>query len=580
MAIAHVGSLADGTANRTSTTSITLNFATQVGDLILVAMTNGGADADPATPAGTIVTTGGVSFQKLTSLGGGASTDLNGSVWYGYATGNHNGQTITGSGFTNSAADVVTVLRGTDPSAPFGTPGTALNASGTNSLAALDAGGVAGCWLFLSLHCDDNVASASEAATDPATVTERAEHLSSGGNDTAATSCAAAMTGTGSTGAITWTNTRGAGLYQIAIGVIVKPPPPVVALEGRADEADAARAPVLARVRPLLARADEADDARGSILRAADLAGRADEADAARGDLAITTIVGLDGTAATADAMTLVLPGGEITLDAQGGNTVAGTNGPVSFSHTIGDGGNRMLVVGTGQECAPGTTPVISSVTYDGITMHVAADSGVANFGGTESRGYLFYLLDDELPAAGTYTVSITWASTPSPTRCWGASTSVTGIEQAVPDGVDAHVDGAAVSVMRTTIDAVGSDGWVFDVLGATNNAGTLAADADQVNVLLTVVNNASVFGISTKPEGAVSTTLGWTANATGTMAHALAEWVGGGEESFGVVRAVSGRSGTADAARGDLTVSGVAVVELDGHAASSSGMTVARVPV
>ena len=103
MAISHVGSVADGTANRTTSSTITLNFATAAGDWVFVVATNGGANADPSI-GGTVVSTGGVSFSKVEGLNGGGTTTLTGILWAGKATGNHNTQTVVVSGATNSCA--------------------------------------------------------------------------------------------------------------------------------------------------------------------------------------------------------------------------------------------------------------------------------------------------------------------------------------------------------------------------------------------------------------------------------------------------------------------------------------------
>lgn len=221
MAISVVGSRAGGT-NQTTTCTITLNFVTAAGDILFVAFTNGGADTDPSSITGTTTTTGGLTFARINSLGGGASTDMNGWIGWARASGNHTGQTIIGNGFTNSSAGSVLVLRGCLASGnPYAALNQVLNASGTNTLSAVSAAGVAQCWVMVSLHTDDNIASDTMTATDPAAVTLQVEHLSGGGVDTGAAICADAMTGIGSTGAFAWNNGRGAGLYQVALATIV-----------------------------------------------------------------------------------------------------------------------------------------------------------------------------------------------------------------------------------------------------------------------------------------------------------------------------------------------------------------------
>lgn len=223
MPISHVGSVA-GSGNTTTSETHTINFATAAGDIIIVSCTNGGANANGNTPSGTVVSTGGVVFAALTSLNGGGTTTLTGVIWWGRARGDHNTQTIITDGWTDSGSSNVTVLRGCERMGnPWAATNSALCASGVNSLSALTAAGIGGSWLVLALACDNNIASSAEAATDPGTVTERAEHLTTGGANTANTLCAEAMTGTGSTGTITWTNARGAGIYLVALGAIMLP---------------------------------------------------------------------------------------------------------------------------------------------------------------------------------------------------------------------------------------------------------------------------------------------------------------------------------------------------------------------
>ena len=217
MAISHVGSVA-GAANQTTTCTITLNFATAAGDIVFVAFTNGGADA----LASSITGTAGLTFASVVSTTGAASTDMSGALYWARATGDHNGQTVIGNGFTNSSAGEVTVLRGCKSSGdPFAATNSVLNASGTNTLTAVNASGVAGCWAMLALCTDDNITSTGTVATDPATVTIRGEHLSAGGVDTGALIAAAAMSGAGSTGGFSWSNARGAGIFQIALAAII-----------------------------------------------------------------------------------------------------------------------------------------------------------------------------------------------------------------------------------------------------------------------------------------------------------------------------------------------------------------------
>ena len=244
MAISHVGSIS-GSGNTTTSLTITINVATAAGDIILVSTTNGGSDSSP-TVAGTVVTTGGVaafaSVVEATDTGAGA---LNGKLWWTRAVGNHNTQTVAIAGATDSCAGNVTILRGCVASgSPHRATNTALiDGANADTISAVNANGVPGCWLVLALCCDDNIADSAQAATDPSTITERAEHSSGGGADTNNSIAAAAMSGTGSTGAITWTNARASGIFQIALAAIIAPEGANTPTAGNATATGVAREP-------------------------------------------------------------------------------------------------------------------------------------------------------------------------------------------------------------------------------------------------------------------------------------------------------------------------------------------------
>lgn len=209
------------------TTAPTITFGTtQAGDILFAFFTNGGADADP-TLSGTTITTGGLTWTKKTSVGGGALTDLNGSLWWARATGNHTGQTVIGA-TTNSGSAVGGVIRGA-PSAgdPFDNAITALNASGVNAITGYTPAADE-CLVLLLLGTDDNIASDTYTSTGtPATLLEQQDALSTGGVDTAASLATGSQTSAASLGIISWNNARGAGIYQAVILATVKPLPTI-----------------------------------------------------------------------------------------------------------------------------------------------------------------------------------------------------------------------------------------------------------------------------------------------------------------------------------------------------------------
>jgi len=97
-----------GATNSTTSFSITLP-TTAAGDILILEYVHRGTPA--ATLGGTSITTGGLTWTEKHSQLFATSTFSGRTVWT-RATGNHSGQTITGSGLTNSCAAIVTVYSG------------------------------------------------------------------------------------------------------------------------------------------------------------------------------------------------------------------------------------------------------------------------------------------------------------------------------------------------------------------------------------------------------------------------------------------------------------------------------------
>src|SRR5688572_24130299 len=104
MAIEHVDS---STGASTTTTSFSVSIpVTQAGDIIILEFVHRG------TGNGTI---GGTYSGPAFTLAHSqlfASSAFSGKTYWSRATGDHAGQTVTGSGLTNSCAAIVTVYRG------------------------------------------------------------------------------------------------------------------------------------------------------------------------------------------------------------------------------------------------------------------------------------------------------------------------------------------------------------------------------------------------------------------------------------------------------------------------------------
>jgi hypothetical protein len=205
MAISVAGS-ATHSGNSTTTFSVALP-TTQANDIIILEYTHR-ATAD-ATIGGTY---SGPAFAEKHDQQYATST-FSGKTLWSRASGNHSGQTVTGSGLTNSCAAIVTVYRGCvasgDPLADATIVGEQ-NASGNETQAQITTA-TNGAWVVLVVANSPDVAVTSATCTSPGALTNRAEHLSTGGTDTSICHASAEKASAGATGSFTWAQTDGAG---------------------------------------------------------------------------------------------------------------------------------------------------------------------------------------------------------------------------------------------------------------------------------------------------------------------------------------------------------------------------------
>ena len=212
MAISFISN-ALGATNSTTSFSITLPD-TAAGDIIILEFTHRGTG--DGTIGGTY--TGPAFTLKHSQLY--ASSAFSGKTYYSRATGNHAGETVTGSGLTNSCAAIVTVYRGAlasgDPLADATVVGEE-NASGNETQAQITTA-TNGAYVVLVVVNSPDLAVSTQACTSPGTLPERAERLSTGGTDTSIAHASEAKATAGGTGAFTWAQTNAAsGSWAYAI---------------------------------------------------------------------------------------------------------------------------------------------------------------------------------------------------------------------------------------------------------------------------------------------------------------------------------------------------------------------------
>ena len=227
MAITYVSN-ALGATNSTTSFSITLP-ATEANDIIVLEFTHRG------TGNGTIGGTydGPAFTQKHDQLY--ATSTFSGKTLYSRATGNHSGQTVTGSGLTNSCAAIVTIYRGAvttgDPLADATIVGEQ-NALGDETQAEITTA-TAEAWVVLVVANSPDVAVSTQACTSPV-LAERAERLSTGGIDTSISHASGEKATAGATGAFTWAQSNRVG-GSWAYAIVPAPPPSGIAFDTSTD---------------------------------------------------------------------------------------------------------------------------------------------------------------------------------------------------------------------------------------------------------------------------------------------------------------------------------------------------------
>ncbi len=215
----------------------------------------------------------------------------------------------------------------------------------------------------------------------------------------------------------------------------------------------------------------------------------------------------------------------------------------LSWSHTIGSGTDRVLVVGVAVEDANTTDANVTSVRYNGVAL-IAVPNSKINGGGTGIiQTQLFYLLNASLPAAGTFTVAVTFQGAVDGIAA--GAVSFAGVSQAAPQPAATHVDTSGADTISTSITATTSNAWIVDVVGS-GNSGSFTPGSGQTerwDIAASVMTGAT----STKAlTAAGATTLSWSHSGANRLAHSLAVLSpsGAGGTMFTLTTNVSG-SGT-----------------------------------
>ena len=191
-------------------------------------------------------------------------------------------------------------------------------------------------------------------------------------------------------------------------------------------------------------------------------------------------------------------------------STDVSSDNPQTFTHTIGGGTNRLLVVGISAECNEGIS--VTSVTYNGQGLTKAA-SAVADTG-TVGTADLWYLLEADLPAAGTYNVEVTTSG--YAVKSVGAI-SLEGVAQQAPEATNTNTN-VGPEYISTSITTLTDGAWVVDVVEC-GNASAFTPDGGQTERYQEAGSSSQGAGSTKEMATAGSTSMGWTSASANRLA-------------------------------------------------------------
>ena len=146
----------------------------------------------------------------------------------------------------------------------------------------------------------------------------------------------------------------------------------------------------------------------------------------------------------------------------------------LSWSHTIGGGSNRKLIVGVAvEEDVLGDEPV-TGITYNGVPLTFA--QAVTAGPGFLTRAEVWYMDEANLPASGTYTIQV--STTGAVRELIAGAITIAGAQSGAPEATatNTNFDNATITTAITTLT---NGAWLIDV-ASSGDAGSFTSGAGQ----------------------------------------------------------------------------------------------------
>ena len=213
-----------------------------------------------------------------------------------------------------------------------------------------------------------------------------------------------------------------------------------------------------------------------------------------------------------------------IEFDADSSVSSSANNATLSWSHTVGNGQHRLLVVGIAGEDNNAGDLIIADVKYSNIAMIPVTDSNeIAGSGAGQDRKIqtkLYYMLS---PPSGTAAVNVTFSGNVS-NKCAGA-VSIENVQQQQPEAVATNANADANSI-STTITTQTNGAWIVDVIGC-GSKGSFTVATGGMQERWDLLSSSSSSAGSTRPAILAGTTaMSWNHTDTNRLVHSAAAFV------------------------------------------------------
>jgi len=198
-----------------------------------------------------------------------------------------------------------------------------------------------------------------------------------------------------------------------------------------------------------------------------------------------------------------------------------------TWTHMLGGGDNRVLVVALIGEANDVNNLAIASVKYNNVEMNIVPDSNVIAISDPNKvKTVLYYLLEADLPEPGYYTVAALYAANDVAQRL-GGSVSRANVAQQAPEAVATNSN-TGQDTISTNITTITANAWVVDVV-AGDDEGSFTTTTGGMTERWDVsgddsTRGSTAAGATKSPASAGLTTMSWSySSGTYMLAHSIA---------------------------------------------------------